>query len=51
MIIPEEGIDDLGQPAKASITFVRYKIALTFVEEGALPSIGSPINQFGTNQS
>ncbi|WP_420644071.1 AAA family ATPase [Candidatus Leptofilum sp.] len=41
MIIPAEGIDDLGQPAKASITFVRYKIALTFVEEGSLPSVGS----------
>lgn len=41
MIIPEEGIDDLGQLAKASITFVRYKVALAFLGEETLPSVGS----------
>lgn len=28
MIVPPEGVDDLGQTAKASITFLRYKLVL-----------------------
>src|SRR5579863_4576694 len=28
MIIPGEGFDDLGQQAKASITFLRYEVTL-----------------------
>jgi predicted ATPase len=28
MIVPAEGIDDLGQTAKASITFLKYKLVL-----------------------
>lgn len=30
MIVPEEAIDDLGQKAKASITFLRYAISLAY---------------------
>src|SRR5882762_1243704 len=30
MIIPPEGYDDLGQLAKASITFLRYKVKLAY---------------------
>jgi len=30
MIIPHEAIDDLGQMAKASITFVRYTLTLAY---------------------
>src|SRR6476620_10737676 len=37
MIVPPEGIDDLGQPAKASITFLHYAITL-----GLRPRAGSP---------
>jgi predicted ATPase len=40
MIIPGEGIDDLGQKAKASITFLRYTVALAYRVKG-LPSLGS----------
>ncbi|MCS6887599.1 MAG: AAA family ATPase [Chloroflexus sp.] len=30
MIVPPEGTDDLGQPAKASITFLRYRLVLSY---------------------
>lgn len=30
MIVPEEGLDDLGQMAKASITFLRYSVTLAY---------------------
>jgi len=30
MIVPSEGTDDLGQPAKASITFLRYCVTLAY---------------------
>jgi predicted ATPase len=30
MIIPEQGVDDLGQEAKASATFVRYRLRLGY---------------------
>src|SRR3954451_11909774 len=34
MIIPPEGFDDLGQPATASITFLRYAIELAYKPSG-----------------
>ena len=37
MIIPAHGIDDLGQDAKAAITFVTYKVVLGYRENGAGP--------------
>jgi predicted ATPase len=38
MIVPPEGTDDLGQPAHAKITFLRYAVALAYRrEEGAPP--------------
>lgn len=37
MIIPAHGIDDLGQPANAAITFVTYKIVLGYRESEAGP--------------
>ncbi len=30
MVVPERGEDDLGQEAKASMTFLRYKLALSY---------------------
>lgn len=30
MLVPQEGIDDLGQKAKASVTFLCYKIAIAY---------------------
>ena len=30
MIVPSEGVDDLGQTAKATITFLRYSIKLAY---------------------
>jgi predicted ATPase len=30
MIVPEKGVDDLGQPAKAKITFLRYRLKIGF---------------------
>ncbi len=41
MIIPHEGIDDLGQKAKASITFVCYAVTLAYRVDETLPSPGS----------
>lgn len=40
MIVPAEGADDLGQVAKASITFLRYKIRLGYVGEATRGTIG-----------
>ena len=34
MIVPPEGHDDLGQPAAASITFLRYVVELTYKPSG-----------------
>lgn len=36
MIIPPEGIDDLGQPATASITFLRYRLTLGYRTDESL---------------
>lgn len=41
MIIPEKGVDDLGQRAEASITFLRYKLVIRYEDSDDLLSIGS----------
>ncbi|MUH01692.1 AAA family ATPase [Scytonema sp. UIC 10036] len=41
MIVPYEGIDDLGQKAEASITFLRYTIILAYRTDDSLRSFGS----------
>ena len=41
MIIPAEGVDDLGQSAKASITSLRYTIILAYRADDRLRSLGS----------
>jgi predicted ATPase len=41
MIVPTEGIDDLGQKAKARITFLRYTIHLTYRADNSLRSLGA----------
>lgn len=41
MIIPREGFDDLGQKAKASITFLRYTVVLAYRTDDSFRSPGS----------
>lgn len=41
MIVPYEGVDDLGQQAKASITFLRYAVKLAYRTDDSLRSLGS----------
>lgn len=42
MIVPYEGVDDLGQKAKASITFLRYSITIAYrADDDSLRSLGS----------
>jgi predicted ATPase len=42
MIIPSQGIDDLGQAAKASSTFLRYTLIIAYRSEQSFPkSLGS----------
>lgn len=41
MIVPSEGVDDLGQPAKSSITFLRYAVELNYRKDDSLLSLGS----------
>ncbi|HLK61601.1 MAG TPA: AAA family ATPase [Chthonomonadaceae bacterium] len=41
MIVPQEGIDDLGQEAKASITFLRYSLVLAYRMSDSRRSLGS----------
>ena len=41
MIIPQKGIDDLGQQAEATTTFLRYRIVLAYREDENLPSLGT----------
>ncbi|MBD2464392.1 AAA family ATPase [Oscillatoria sp. FACHB-1407] len=41
MIVPAEGEDDLGQKAKASITFLRYSIQLAYRADNSLRSLGA----------
>jgi predicted ATPase len=35
MIVPENGVDDFGQPAKATITFLRYSVELRYREDAS----------------
>lgn len=41
LIIPETGEDDLGQPARASMTLLRYEVAIGFRPDASLPSMGT----------
>ena len=41
MIVPPEGVDDLGQRAKAKTTFLRYAIDLGYRLDENLPALGS----------
>lgn len=41
MIIPQEGLDDLGQQAKATTTFLRYRVVIAYREDDNLPSSGT----------
>ena len=41
MIIPDEGTDDLGQKVEATITFLRYTVALAYQVDESLASLGS----------
>ncbi len=41
MIVPAEGEDDLGQKAKASITFLCYSIQLAYRADNSLRSLGA----------
>lgn len=41
MIVSAEGEDDLGQKAKASITFLRYSVRLAYHDDNSLRSLGS----------
>ena len=41
MIIPQEGIDDLGQQAQATTTFLRYRVVLAYRVDDGLPSLGT----------
>ncbi len=38
MIIPQEGVDDLGQSAEATITFLRYKIEIGYRSDTSFPA-------------
>ena len=40
MIVPEKGTDDLGQEAKASITFLRYSVELSLRKPESRSSLG-----------
>ena len=39
MLIPAEGIDELGQPAQASITFLQYKLVLGYETDPDLQQV------------
>ena len=41
MIIPTEAVDELGQTAKATITFLRYSLRLAYHSDNSLRSLGS----------
>ena len=41
MIIPQEGVDDLGQQVKATTTFLRYRVVLAYRMDNSLPSLGT----------
>jgi len=41
MIVPFEGVDDLGQQAEASITFLQYIVTLAYRTDESLRSLGA----------
>jgi predicted ATPase len=41
MIVPGKGVDDLGQKAEATITFLRYSVALAYRIDESLPALGT----------
>ncbi len=41
MIIPKSGVDDLGQRADASSTFVQYSLTLRYKQDSGVRSLGS----------
>lgn len=41
MIVPQKGVDDLGQQAEAAITFLKYRIVIGYRYDEDLPSRGS----------
>jgi predicted ATPase len=41
MIVPRHGVDDLGQKAKASITFLRYSVTLAYRKDESLRPLGT----------
>src|SRR6476661_7049236 len=41
MIVPHKGVDDLGQEAQASITFLRYALTLAYRKDDSLRSMGT----------
>jgi predicted ATPase len=41
MIVPHQGVDDLGQEAQASITFLRYALTLAYRKDDSLRSMGT----------
>ena len=41
MIIPESGVDDLGQQVKATTTLLRYRVVLAYRIDDSLPSLGT----------
>jgi predicted ATPase len=41
MIIPAEGADDLGQMAKATTTFLRYSVVLSYRKDKTIASLGN----------
>ena len=41
MIVPERAIDDLGQEAKAGITFLRYAVELAYIDDKRFGSQGA----------
>lgn len=41
LVIPEEGEDDLGQPARASMTYLRYELELRYRPDPTIKSMGA----------
>jgi predicted ATPase len=40
MIVPQEGVDDLGQKAEATATFLRYTLKLAYRKDNGFSSLG-----------
>jgi predicted ATPase len=51
MIIPKSGADDLGQPAEATITFLRYSLELSLRESEGSTAGGLEIRKMSWNTS